>query len=418
MRGPHDGRPDLINRTNLPVWLVVVTAMMASILAGVPPASAASDGFSGTVFSDRDWDGVWDADEGPLAGVVLEVARALEPHEALPGVVPPTLATATSGADGRYRFSGLPTDTDFLIRPAEVQPLHIDQLGFNGVFKTTFTDRYEVGADGTGVMQDFHDITAIDIGISRYHEVNIDAWVDLDGDGVMDAGEPAPSGYHADLLNGIGATVDTNIAYYDSRTVYLAINEASTAFAVRAKTDGTETAIVGFDSDGGADGDILITRGGGRTAPTYQVMFAAADDFGGVIDGCSVTQPADWAIEAVTDPVSAQVWRLYSAFLLRQPERSGFDYWLGIRSGGSSHVVVAESFALSTEFVNRYGSLTDAQYVRLLYRNVLCREPDPAGFNYWLLALRYGLTRGEAMLYFSEGAEYLGRTGTAHPLLP
>ena len=189
--------------------LILSAAVIAPAVASAPPASAASDGFSGTVFSDRNWNGVRDAGEEPLAGVVLEVVRALEPYEAFPGVVAPILATATSGADGRYRFSGLPSGTKFGIRAAEVQPVHIDQLGFNGVLRTTFGDRYKVGPDGTSVLQDFYDITAIDIGISRYHEVNIDAWVDLDGDGVMDPDEPSPAGLHADLLDGNGATVAT-----------------------------------------------------------------------------------------------------------------------------------------------------------------------------------------------------------------
>lgn len=100
--------------------------------------------------------------------------------------------------------------------------------------------------------------------------------------------------------------------------------------------------------------------------------------------------------------------RLYEAYFLRIPEVAGLKYWIGARRGGRSLPSVSDFFAASSEFKNRYGTLTDAQFVDLVYQNVLGRLPDPAGAAFWtsqLTAKRR--TRGGVMLGFSESPEYI-----------
>ncbi len=132
---------------------------------------------------------------------------------------------------------------------------------------------------------------------------------------------------------------------------------------------------------------------------------------------CKVRAPANAFRNAVdTSPASAQVWRLYQAFVLRQPDEAGFNYWLRQRQAGTRHVDIANSFASSQEFQNRYGDFTNAKFVDLIYRNLLCRAPDTAGRNYWVDQLDAGrITRGEATLWISEGTEYMAKTGTRFP---
>jgi len=116
-------------------------------------------------------------------------------------------------------------------------------------------------------------------------------------------------------------------------------------------------------------------------------------------------------------PVDAQVWRLYSAYFLRQPQTSGLDYWVSQRASGRSHVSISNFFASSPEFQNRYGNVGSTDFVILVYVNVLCRMPDSDGLGYWSGKLLSGeMTRGELMLYFSEGAEYRNKTNTQFPL--
>ncbi len=105
------------------------------------------------------------------------------------------------------------------------------------------------------------------------------------------------------------------------------------------------------------------------------------------------------------------VSRLYFAFFLRYPDAAGLQYWVGQLSS-SGLVPVAESFTVQPEFVQTYGSLSNDQFVDLVYRNVLAREADNEGRSYWLSRLASGMSRGEMMTGFSESTEFILRTGT------
>jgi hypothetical protein len=99
--------------------------------------------------------------------------------------------------------------------------------------------------------------------------------------------------------------------------------------------------------------------------------------------------------------------RLYQAFFLRAPDNGGYDYWVGQRVAGRSLVSIASQFAASTEFRNRYGSLTNRQFVDVVYENVLGRLGDAGGRAYWTNQLdTRTATRGSVMVGFSESGEY------------
>jgi len=101
------------------------------------------------------------------------------------------------------------------------------------------------------------------------------------------------------------------------------------------------------------------------------------------------------------------ITRLYKAFFLRDPDFAGLDHWAKQINGGRSLKSIAEFFARSTEFRNRYGSLGNGAYVDLVYQNVLGRAPDPAGRAYWVDQLASGKrSRGTMMIGFSESNEY------------
>lgn len=102
----------------------------------------------------------------------------------------------------------------------------------------------------------------------------------------------------------------------------------------------------------------------------------------------------------------ASVTRLYLAYFLRPPDRSGFDFWVARLSSGRSLEAISQDFARSPEFDARYGDLDDSGFVALVYRNLLERAPDGAGRAYWLDQLAHGVTRGRMMTLFSESPEY------------
>ncbi len=101
--------------------------------------------------------------------------------------------------------------------------------------------------------------------------------------------------------------------------------------------------------------------------------------------------------------------RLYQAYFDRLPDAEGLQYWMDVRRDGYSIDLVSEQFTLSSEFRNLYGDTTDADFIRLVYENVLGRTPDPDGYAYWQNLLSTGqITRGQLMVNFSESAEYAG----------
>jgi alpha-tubulin suppressor-like RCC1 family protein len=101
------------------------------------------------------------------------------------------------------------------------------------------------------------------------------------------------------------------------------------------------------------------------------------------------------------------VIRLYYAALARPPDYGGLMGWSGVlRIGQSTLPQVAQAFVGSAEFLGRYGSLDDRQFVQQLYRNVLHREADPGGLTFWLGQISGGASRGAVLSGFSESPEF------------
>ena len=100
--------------------------------------------------------------------------------------------------------------------------------------------------------------------------------------------------------------------------------------------------------------------------------------------------------------------QVYSASFKRLPDLDGLRYWIGnFSSGIDDERAVASSFLASAEFKQRYGdNVSNESYVETLYVNVLGRDYDQVGYNYWLGNLNNGVeTRYELLLGFSESAE-------------
>ncbi|NQZ07055.1 MAG: DUF4214 domain-containing protein [Algicola sp.] len=103
--------------------------------------------------------------------------------------------------------------------------------------------------------------------------------------------------------------------------------------------------------------------------------------------------------------------RLYSAFFLRLPEHDGLMYWVSRRESDLGLNQIADFFVASGEFQDRYGSLGNGDFVKLVYQNLFSREADEDGLNYWQGRLDdESLSRGGLMAFFSEADENLGLT--------
>ncbi len=80
----------------------------------------------------------------------------------------------------------------------------------------------------------------------------------------------------------------------------------------------------------------------------------------------------------------ADTLRLYRAFLNRDPDVAGGKYWIAEARNGAHADDLAFGFARSREFTTRYGTLSNREFLELLYENMLARRPDREGFDYWL----------------------------------
>lgn len=142
----------------------------------------------------------------------------------------------------------------------------------------------------------------------------------------------------------------------------------------------------------------------GATRGQIMLSFSDSSEFKNLTNGATAGEDAQ------------SVERLYRAYFLRAPDAGGLAYWHGIRSRGVSLANISEEFARSAEFRIRYGSLSNRDFVNLVYRNVLSRQPDAGGFTYWVGLLDRGLTRGHMMIGFSDSPEFktvVARIGSA-----
>ncbi len=103
----------------------------------------------------------------------------------------------------------------------------------------------------------------------------------------------------------------------------------------------------------------------------------------------------------------AEIVRLYKAYFGRLPDSAGLDHWVDARRSGVRLVDVSDAFAGSGEFVDRYGHVSNGEFVTLLYRNVLGRSADSGGHAHWTSVLDGGKPRGEVMVGFSESPEFV-----------
>ncbi len=105
-------------------------------------------------------------------------------------------------------------------------------------------------------------------------------------------------------------------------------------------------------------------------------------------------------------PVDADTLRLYQAFLDRDPDAPGAVYWISQTRSGASLDDLAYGFAQSTEFIARYGTLTNSDFLTLLYFNMLDRVPDQEGFDYWLGEMDRGLSQDGVVRWIVANAEF------------
>lgn len=115
-------------------------------------------------------------------------------------------------------------------------------------------------------------------------------------------------------------------------------------------------------------------------------------------------------IQAASDyeDADASILRLYQAIFARYPDTLGAKYWLGIRRRGYSIREIAGFMAASDEWSNRYDDLDNNGFVAAVYENVLGRDYDQDGYDYWLDLVDTGqLNRPSMVFYVTDNEEFI-----------
>ncbi len=159
--------------------------------------------------------------------------------------------------------------------------------------------------------------------------------------------------------------------------------------------------------------DINETDSGLDNITGYQLLRFTGEEATSSFRDVSAIEDIKGTFDQVTglNTDSGKMFRLYNAAFARFPDSDGLKYWIGnFSSGKDDERAVASSFLASAEFKQRYGeNVSDSIYVNTLYKNVLGRDADTGGLNYWLGQLNSGAeTRYEVLLGFSESAENKG----------
>jgi len=105
------------------------------------------------------------------------------------------------------------------------------------------------------------------------------------------------------------------------------------------------------------------------------------------------------------DAIEDFVTRLYRLVLSRTPDAGGFAYWTNqLRNEEISASRLAYGFFFSNEMNNR--NVSNGEFIDILYRTILDREPDPAGRIYWLNRMNGGLPRVDVFAGFVDSIEF------------
>jgi Ca2+-binding RTX toxin-like protein len=115
---------------------------------------------------------------------------------------------------------------------------------------------------------------------------------------------------------------------------------------------------------------------------------------------------ADTMLALDTEGMNGQVYRLYQAAYDRKPDPAGLGYWIGMADQGMGLKTIAAAFTGGAEFAALYGANADhATFLTRLYANVLHRPYDQGGYDFWLNALKAGVSRDDVLIEFADSKE-------------
>lgn len=162
-------------------------------------------------------------------------------------------------------------------------------------------------------------------------------------------------------------------------------------------------------ADGNGDGIFTkVLEKYGSTSPDSVVATIEALDTSFAIIAAEEGLVTVLGDQGVTD----DIYRIYEAAFNREADAGGLGYWVNQARQGMTLTTLAENFINSQEFSDRYGNfVSDGEFVEALYQNVLDRDSDAQGYEYWVQSLSSGnIDRAQLLESFANSAENIANT--------
>lgn len=166
--------------------------------------------------------------------------------------------------------------------------------------------------------------------------------------------------------------------------------------------------------EGGADIDAAVYAGlfSGYSAVSATRVAGGREGGADILNGVERLRFLDGTLSFETgqavwtnDEATMAVARLYQAVLGRVPDLNGLEHYRTAVDQGYDLMHFTRVMIESPEFIARFGSLSNQQFVEQIYRFVLGRDGDTAGVAAYTSALSQGYTRADVVLVFSESPE-------------
>ena len=107
--------------------------------------------------------------------------------------------------------------------------------------------------------------------------------------------------------------------------------------------------------------------------------------------------------------IQSMISRFYIDTLGREPDSSGYQFWVSTAKNGRPLADIGSFFYGSDEYFQGYGNGNNADWIRDLYVKLMLRSADAGGLNYWVSQLNSGaMNRTQVAMWFYQSPEKRG----------